>query len=195
MSKAITANKKDAGPSVVRFKARLVRLSTSSKSASGALLDIPKAAGVKLRDMIRLEGIINGHPFRAPLEPNASGGYSLRVNQAMLRGANADVGDTVQLAVLGPEPEPVIPADLRSAFKASNDAKALWSDLTTELRRDWIRWIESTENAETRARRVRRTIEQLSEGKRRPCCVNFYEYMLQRVNPAGTPRSRSGLGS
>jgi Bacteriocin-protection, YdeI or OmpD-Associated/Domain of unknown function (DUF1905) len=181
MSKTTTGNAELGGPSVVRFKARLVRTPKDVKSSSGALLDVPKAAGAKLDGMTRLEGIINDHPFRAPLEPNASGGYSLRVNQAMLRGANADVGDTVQLAVLGPEPDPIVPADLRSAFKASYDATVLWKDLTTELRRDWIRWIESTGNADTRARRVRRTVEQLAEGKRRPCCVNFYEYMLQRV--------------
>jgi Bacteriocin-protection, YdeI or OmpD-Associated/Domain of unknown function (DUF1905) len=166
---------------VVRFKARLAQSSTRTKSGSGAFVTIPKAAATKLRGMIRLEGIINGHPFRAPLEPDASGGYMLRVNQAMLRGAGTGIGDTVQLAVLGPEPEPTTPADLRRAFTAAAGAKALWGDLTTELRRDWIRWIESTENADTRARRVRRTVEQLAEGKRRPCCVNFYEYMLQRV--------------
>jgi hypothetical protein len=181
MSKTTAPRKDDGGPAVVRFKARLVRPRKDVKSGSGTLLDVPKAAGAKLRGMTRVEGIINDHPFRAPLEPNASGGYSVRVNQAMLRGANADVGDTVQLAVLGPEPEPTAPADLRTAFKAAHDAATLWKELTADLRRDWVRWIEATENPDTRARRVRRTIEQLSEGKRRPCCVNFYEYMLQRV--------------
>jgi hypothetical protein len=177
MNKATTANK-DSGPSVVRFKARIVQ---SPKRDSATFLDVPKAAGAKLRGMTRVEGIINGHPFRARLEPNASQGYSVPVNQAMLRGANADVGDTVQLAVLGPEPEPIVAAGLRRAMQASHDATALWKVLTTEVRRDWIRWIEATENPDTRARRIRRTVEQLAEGKRRPCCVNFYEYMLQRV--------------
>lgn len=181
MNKAAVAKKNDDGPAVIRFKAPLVRDSKGAKSGSGVRLDIPKAVGTKLHGMPRIEGIINDHPFRAPLEPNASGGFSLRVNQAMLRGANADAGDTVQLAILGPEPEPIAPADLRSAFKMARDAAALWKELTTELRRDWIRWIEGTENPDTRARRVRRTIEQLAEGKRRPCCVNFYEYMLLRV--------------
>lgn len=182
MSKIADSNgNASQGPSVVRFKARLAQSSPNTKRTSGVFIAIPKATAAKLRGMIRLEGIINGHPFRAPLEADTSGGYALRVNQAMLRGAGAGIGDTVQLAVLGPEPEPTAPADLRNAFKASASAKALWGELTTELRRDWIRWIESTENPDTRSRRIRRTIEQLAEGKRRPCCVNFYEYMLQRV--------------
>ena len=165
----------------MRFKAPLVRRPKAAGTDSGILLDIPKAVGAKLRGMSRVEGIINGHPFRAPLEPNASGGYSLRANRAMLAGAGAGAGDTVQLAILGPEPEPVVPPDLRSAFGAYRDALTFWNGLTTECRRDYLRWIEGTRNPETRARRIRRTVEQLSEGKRRPCCVNFYEYMLQRV--------------
>ncbi|MBV8460504.1 MAG: YdeI/OmpD-associated family protein, partial [Candidatus Eremiobacteraeota bacterium] len=54
-------------------------------------------------------------------------------------------------------------------------------DLTRLGRLDWMRWINSAKTPETRARRVRRTVEQLSSGKRRPCCVNFYEFMLHRV--------------
>lgn len=124
---------------------------------------------------------MNGHPFRAALEPNTSGGQQLRVNKAMRDGAGADAGDTVKLAILGPEPKPRIPADLRVAFSASREARALWKELTPDGRRDWIRWIDSTKSAQTRARRVTRTVEQLSAGKRRPCCVNVYEFMLRRV--------------
>jgi hypothetical protein len=144
-------------------------------------LDLPKAVGKKLDGMTKVEGTINGHPFRAGLETNASGGYSLRVNRAMREGADAGVGDTVELAVLGPEPEPTVPADLRLALGTSSEAKTLWKDLTSIGRRDWIRWVISAKTPQTRARRVTRTVEQLSEGKRRPCCVNVYEFMLRRV--------------
>ena len=175
MNKATVDSAEDSGPAVIRFKARLLA------NTDAWTLSIPKAVGTQLDGMTRVEGIINGHPFRAPLEAKASGGHSLRVNQAMRKGARADAGDTVSLAILGPEPEPAVADDLRIAFKSSPKAKALWKDLTTECRRDYVRWIDATNNPDTRARRVRRTVEQLSEGKRRPCCVNFYEYMLQRV--------------
>ncbi len=178
------------GPAVLRFKARLVRAETA-KNGSSTALSLPGAVGKKLRGMAMLEGTINGHPFRAPLDANASGARSLRVNKAMLKGAGAGVGDTVNLAVLGPEPKLTIPADLRTAFAASHAAQALWNDLAPLARRDWVRWIEAAKTLETRARRVRRTIEQLAEGKRRPCCVNFYEYMLLRVdNSRDRPKGR-----
>jgi hypothetical protein len=131
--------------------------------------------------MTKVEGTINGHPFRAALEPNTSGSHWLHVNKAMLKGAGTHAGDTVRLAILGPEPEPTVPADLWVALTASHEAKTLWDNLTTMGRRDWVRWIESAKQPETRTRRVTRTVEQLSSGKRRACCVNVYEFMLCRI--------------
>lgn len=179
MNKATHENKDGGGPSVFRFKARLFRHPKAAKADSETLLNIPKAVSSKLGGMTKVEGTMNGHPFRAALTPNTSGGHSLRVNEAMRKGANADAGDAVKLAILGPEPGPRVPADLRVAL--TDEAKALWNDLTSMGRRDWIRWIDSAKTPETRARRVTRTVEQLSEGKRRPCCVNVYEFMLCRV--------------
>ena len=181
MNKATHENKDGGGPSVFRFQARLFRHPMAAKTGSRALLDVPKVVSKKLRGMTKVEGTMNGHPFRAALESNPSGGHWLRVNRAMREGAGADAGDTVRLAILGPEPEPTVPADLRVALAASPRAKTLWKDLTPIGRRDWTRWIESAKRPETRARRVTRTVEQLSSGKRRPCCVNVYEFMLCRV--------------
>jgi|SRR5580700_2157056 hypothetical protein len=181
MNKRANEKKRDGGPSVVRFKARLIRHPKPPKASSSTLLDVPKAIGSKLRGMTKLEGTMNGHPFRAAMEPNTSGCHWLRVNKAMLAGAGAGAGDIVKLAILGPEPEPTIPVDLRKALSASGEAKTLWKDLSSDGRRIWIRWIESAKKPETRARRVMRTVDQLSSGKRRPCCVNVYEFMLRRV--------------
>ncbi|MDQ3022833.1 MAG: YdeI/OmpD-associated family protein [bacterium] len=181
MSRARTAVQTEAdGPAVLRFKARIVQ-QPHAKDTAATVLDIPLAVSKQLRAMDTLEGTINGHAFRAVLEPGASGGLWLRVNKAMQGGANAAAGDTVQLAVLGPEPEPTVPSDLRVELNASPAALLLWTDLTLIGRLDYIRWIDAAKKPETRARRITLTVEQLAEGKRRPCCVNVYDYMLRRV--------------
>ena len=171
------------GPPVLRFEARLFQHPNTAKTEFQTLLNIPEWVSKQFpsRGMTKVEGTINGHPFRAALEPNTSGGHWLRVNKAMLKGAGAPAGDRVRLAILGPEPELTVPADLWVALTASHEAKTLWDDLTTMGRRDWVRWIESAKQPETRTRRVIRTIEQLSSGKRRACCVNVYEFMLCRI--------------
>ncbi|MEZ0374529.1 MAG: YdeI/OmpD-associated family protein [Candidatus Sericytochromatia bacterium] len=180
MNKA-SHNNKNGGPAVLRFKAEIFWQPETAKTTTAAMLTIPAAVSKQLCDMTKVEGTINGHPFRASLEIDASGDHSLRVNKAMLKGAGANAGDTVALAILGPEPAPTIPADLLAPLDASEEAMTLWEDLTPLGRRDWIRWIEAARTPETRARRVMRTVEQLSEGKRRPCCVNVYEFMLCRI--------------
>lgn len=178
MNKTAREDKDAGGPAVFRFKARLVR---HPKADGFWTLNLPAVVSEKLDGTTKVEGTINDHPFRAALEPSARGGHWLRVNKAMRVGAGADAGDTVKLAILGPEPEPTVPADLRAPLAASRQATTLWKDLTSSGRRDWIRWIESAKTPQTRARRVTRTVEQLFSGKRRPCCVNVYEFMLRRV--------------
>lgn len=171
------------GPPVLRFEAQLFQHPKTAKSDHQILLNTPEWVSKQfpLHVSTKVEGTINGHPFRAALEPNTSGSHWLRMNKAMLKGAGAYAGDTVKLAILEPEPEPTVPDDLRNALTVSHKAKTLWDDLTTMSRRDWVRWIESAKQPKTRTRRVTRTVEQLSEGKRRACCVNVYEFMLHRI--------------
>lgn len=63
-----------------------------------------------------------------------------------------------------------LPKDLRTALLTDDDTLQLWQDLTPLARNEFICWVENAKLIETRTRRVRRTVEELHEGKRRPCC-------------------------
>ena len=63
-----------------------------------------------------------------------------------------------------------LPRDLRVALADDAKVRALWEDITPLARNEYICWVENAKQIETRARRVRRTCEELLEGKRRPCC-------------------------
>jgi uncharacterized protein YdeI (YjbR/CyaY-like superfamily) len=63
-----------------------------------------------------------------------------------------------------------VPKDLRGNLIGSPDARETWEDITPLARNEWICWVESAKKLETRTHRIKRTIEELSEGKRRPCC-------------------------
>lgn len=159
-------------PDVIRFGANIVELRGKT------VLEIPRSVAEKLESMVKLEGVINGHPFRSPVSIEGDQMY-LRVNVAMLRGSHAHIGSTVELAVLGPE----VPLRLPDDFAASLTPKAhdSWESLTEPGRRDWVRWIESAKQQETRERRIKRAVEQLDEGKRRACCVDVNQFMLCRI--------------
>lgn len=63
-----------------------------------------------------------------------------------------------------------MPGDLRAALAADAKVTALWASLTPLARNEYICWVENAKHLETRARRVRRTVEELLDGMRRPCC-------------------------
>ena len=63
-----------------------------------------------------------------------------------------------------------LPADLRRALMADTAARAAWADITPLARNEFICWVEDAKQETTRARRIRRTREELQEGQRRPCC-------------------------
>jgi uncharacterized protein YdeI (YjbR/CyaY-like superfamily) len=63
-----------------------------------------------------------------------------------------------------------LPADLRQALIANATALDAWNDITPLARNEFICWVEEAKKELTRARRIRRTQEELEEGQRRPCC-------------------------
>jgi hypothetical protein len=63
----------------------------------------------------------------------------------------------------------------------------LWSGITPIARRDWIHWITSAKQPETRARRIKNACSMLAGGKRRPCCFDrsgFYDKRLSAPKAA-----------
>ena len=156
--------------SLIRFKAKLFEL------GSWTILRLPESASMKLpsRGMAMVEGTINGFHFQAALEPDGKGSHWFRVDKSMLEAAKADPGDIVMLEIepAGEWPEPKVPADLKNALAAAPEAQDLWMDITPKARWDWIRWIRSTKQPETRKRRIEAACAKLMAGERRPCCFN-----------------------
>jgi hypothetical protein len=121
-----------------------------------------------------VDGNLNGHAFRATLEPDGQLGHWLKVSRKLREAAGVKPGAVVQLEIapVAQEPEPRIPADLCRALADAPEARALWSDITPLARRDWIHWITSAKRAETRARRIVNACDMLASGKRRVCCFD-----------------------
>ncbi len=63
-----------------------------------------------------------------------------------------------------------IPADLAAALLDNPAAIAAWEDITPLARNEWICWVESPKTESTRQNHVERTVDELVEGVRRPCC-------------------------
>ncbi len=63
-----------------------------------------------------------------------------------------------------------LPLDLRRALTSNPKALAIWEDLTPLARNEWICWVTLVKKEETRKEHVKRTVSELKDGMRRPCC-------------------------
>ncbi|NDV88969.1 hypothetical protein GTW51_20000 [Aurantimonas aggregata] len=60
--------------------------------------------------------------------------------------------------------------DLEAAVRSDPKLLELWKGLTPLGRNEFICWVEDAKQLVTRRRRIQRTCEELSEGRKRPCC-------------------------
>jgi hypothetical protein len=63
-----------------------------------------------------------------------------------------------------------LPADLVHALTKTKEITQLWESLTPIGRNEFICWVEDAKQQKTRDRRVNRAVDELLEGKKRPCC-------------------------
>jgi hypothetical protein len=154
----------------IRFQAKLAAI------GSQIILRLPAAASRKLpsRGMNFVEGTFDGHALQTPLEPDGAGSHWFKVSNALLKATKAKAGNSVSVALepMTPWPEPKVPADLAKALKLDPQVRGVWLDITPVARWDWIRWIGSTKNPDTRAIRIVKTLSKLRSGKRAACCFN-----------------------
>lgn len=172
-----------------QFTATLQRPAVLADDAPWAFVILPVDLSNTLprRGRTSVDGSINGHEFRATLAPDGKLSHWLKLDQALLAAAGADIGDVAafSIAPVAQEPEPDMPADLQAALAAAPASRAVWDDTTTIARVDWIHWITSAKQAKTRALRISNACDMLAAGKRRVCCFDpsgFYSKDLSAPN-------------
>lgn len=168
---------------IINFKSKLFRI------GSWTIAKLPKSASIKLpsRGMVFVEGTINGLPFQTELEPDGKGSHWFRIDKNISESIRVEVGDTVTLSIepVKEWPEPNLPEDLKKALGTNQHVNTIWKSLTPMAHWDWIRWIRSTKNLETRRRRIEVTFSKLRNNIRRPCCFNRTECTEQSVSDKG----------
>jgi hypothetical protein len=156
----------------IRFEARLDTIGAST------IVRLPGEAsgGLPSRGQVAVRGSMNGHDFRAVVEPDGMKGHWIRVDKKLRGAAGVAAGDVVDVAVEPTRdwPEPDVPADFAQALAAAPQRiRGIWDDITPMARWEWVRWINSTANSATRQRRVDVTLSKMDHGKRRPCCFDL----------------------
>ena len=60
--------------------------------------------------------------------------------------------------------------DLVDALIARKEITTLWENLTPIARNEFICWVEDAKQEKTRIRRITRAVEEILDGRKRPCC-------------------------
>ena len=168
----MTTMSQSKGVLTIRFDATLYTIDERT------ILRLPQKASEKLpsRGQVAVQGTINGHGFHAVLEPDGYLGHWMRIDDKQQRAAAVSAGDIATLAIepLNDWPEPNVPRDLDTALAAApKNIQDLWKAITPMARWEWVRWVNATNNPDTRKRRVEVSVSKMKSGKRRPCCFNL----------------------
>jgi len=66
-----------------------------------------------------------------------------------------------------PRPQAEVPADLVAALEKNPAARAAFDAFPPSAKREYVEWITEAKREETRAKRLVRAVEWMSEGRRR----------------------------
>jgi hypothetical protein len=122
----------------------------------GVLLPAESTEVLGTRGQAPVEVSVNGLAFGTTAFPNGSGRHVVcvgaRIRSRLGIGAGASVDVEVRRAA--PRPAPRMPADLRRALAASDEARHAWDALTPAARRIASTWIAGAKDPEVRAWRI-----------------------------------------
>jgi hypothetical protein len=146
-----------------RFKARL---RPSGRGAGGHLVEVPDEVVAALggKGRIPVQASFNGVWYRGSIV-RMGGVTMLGVTKAVMAEAGAGPGDVLDVVVENDEAprEVEVPPELTKALKRNRAARAVWNGLSFSHRREYVSSILEAKKEETRARRVEKTIQALTQ--------------------------------
>ena len=111
--------------------------------------------------------MINGYPFRSTALPMGDGTHYLVVGKELRDHITAKQGDTVkvELEVDTAERTVDIPEELMQALAGHPPAAEAFEKMTYSHKKEWVNWILSARQAETRLRRAKKAANLIAQGK------------------------------
>lgn len=136
----------------------------------GAFVEVPfdvEAAFGEKRPKVK--ALIEGVLYRGILTRMGTEFHMLIILKGIREQIGKTFGDEIQISVESDTEERVIeiPKDLVQALKKDKEAKTFFDKLSYTHRREYVMWINEAKKAETRQRRIVKTLEMLKAKKTR----------------------------
>jgi hypothetical protein len=152
-----------------KFEARIYKVGINP------CVKVPQAiskAMVASKGYIPVRGKINTHRFIQTLVPVKGEGYRLYVNAPMLKGAQARVGDRVQIEIEQGTARQLAPPPMKPDFKRKLQTSGLWrayANLTPSRRKEILKYMSFLKAKDSINRNIDKVLTQLRglESKKR----------------------------
>lgn len=131
--------------------------------------DVEEVFGAK---RVKVQVTFDGRPhppYRGSLVRMGEPHHILLMRKEIREQIGKAPGDTVRVVVWKDvEPRTVtVPTDLAEALSADHDARAAFDALSYTHRKEYVQWVEEAKRADTRDRRIVRTVEMVKAGETR----------------------------
>ena len=147
-----------------RFTAK-VRLDGKTATSLEVPSSVVHALGPSRRPPVRIT--VGGHTYRTTVAAYGNQ-FFVPLNRENRTAAGVKAGDTVAVSIEIDDAIRIVevPDDFAKAMKAKQ--RTFFDALAFSHQREYVQWIASAKRADTRARRVERAIEMLSEQRTSP---------------------------
>ncbi len=129
--------------------------------------DVQESFGTK--GQVKVNVTFDGVPYRGSLT-NMGFGHMVILRKDVKAKVGKSHGDTVSVTIQKDTEERIVevPQELQDAFKTAPEAKAFYETLSYTNRKEYARWVSSAKRAETKERRLHKSIEMLNNGIKHP---------------------------
>ena len=126
--------------------------------------DVEAVFGAK---RVPVKAIVNGKEYQGSIVRMA-GKYMLGIPKAFREAAGIKAGDNIVVTLVKDTAERTVevPADLARELKKDKSLKSVWDKLSYTIRKENVRALEEAKQAETRARRLEKTLAMLRDKAR-----------------------------
>lgn len=149
------------------------------------IIDIPKEISSQFatRGMLLARVFFRGNIEICPIEPNGVGGHWFELLKEW--GDLVDSrSERIRIELLDVWEPPILPEDFFEALE-SYHVLDQWAQVTNKAKWEWVRWIRSTGQENTRKKRILAACDKLLKGNRRPCCFDTSRCTVVEVSKSG----------
>lgn len=159
----LSGNESIKKPSKIKLRAQL---ELRGKTATGFVIPESVVAELGSGKKPQVSVHIKGYTYRSSIA-SMGGEFMLPVSAEVRTNAGVNAGEIIDIELeLDTEPREVtIPDDLKKALEENAEAKKYFDSLSYSNKRRLVIPVEDAKTAETRQRRIEKTVKLLSEGK------------------------------